>query len=253
MEEFFKILIVSIAGFLGGFLGGQVGGGALITLPVLLALGLAPSVAMGTNVLHGVFGNLASGLRHFRKRRIDFRKIWPYLILAFLGAAIGAKLNISFDQILLKKIIAWLLVTLVILTLFKDFLDKKLQVLETHHKKGMEEIALGLIFLFGIYGGMFSIAITTLIAFLFLIFLGKSFIDSMAHSFVVTTFCLLGGSLIYFSQGAVNFFYLVPLTIFTCLGSWLGTGFAIKRGERWIHRLFLVIVIILVLKLILNW
>lgn len=253
MEEIIKILIVSVAGFLGGFLGGQVGGGALITLPVLLALGLAPSVAMGTNVLHGVFGNLTSGLRYFKDRRINFKKLLPYLILAFLGAAIGAKINISFDQILLKKIIAWLLAALAIFTFFKDYLDKKLKVVEARHKKEMEYLSLILIFLLGIYGGMFSIAITTLIAFLSLLFLGKNFIDSMAHSFVVTTFCLLGGSLVYLSHGAVNFFYFWPLTIFTCLGSWLGTGFAIKKGERWIHQLFLVIVIILVLKLILNW
>lgn len=253
MEEIIKILIVSLAGFLGGLLGGQVGGGALITLPVLLALNLTPSVAMGTNILHGIFGNLTSGIRHFKNKSINFRKLLPYLILAFLGAAVGAQINISFDQILLKNIIAWLLIILVFLTFFKNYFDKKLHHLKINHKKRVEQASLFIIFLLGIYGGMFSIAITTFIALLFFLFCGRDFLDSMAHSFMVTTFCLLGASIIYLSHNSVNFFYFWPLTIFACLGSWLGASFAIKKGEKWIRWLFLALVLILIIKLILNW
>lgn len=45
------LIFLSIAGLAGGFVGAQVGGGALVTLPALLYLGLAPAGAVATNVL----------------------------------------------------------------------------------------------------------------------------------------------------------------------------------------------------------
>ena len=44
-----------VAAFLGGFIDAIAGGGGLITLPAIMAMGVPPHLALGTNKLQGVF------------------------------------------------------------------------------------------------------------------------------------------------------------------------------------------------------
>ena len=43
------ILIIILLGFLAAFIDAVVGGGGLISIPALLAIGMPPAVALGTN------------------------------------------------------------------------------------------------------------------------------------------------------------------------------------------------------------
>ena len=45
------IIIIILFGFIAAFIDSVVGGGGLISTPALLAIGLPPSVALGTNKL----------------------------------------------------------------------------------------------------------------------------------------------------------------------------------------------------------
>ncbi|MCG8683967.1 MAG: TSUP family transporter, partial [Desulfobacterales bacterium] len=48
---------VAAGGLLAGFIDSIAGGGGLVTLPVLLAVGLPPHLAIGTNKVQSVFGS----------------------------------------------------------------------------------------------------------------------------------------------------------------------------------------------------
>ena len=50
------ILIIIAFGFLAAFIDAVVGGGGLISTPALLAIGMPPSLALGTNKLASSFG-----------------------------------------------------------------------------------------------------------------------------------------------------------------------------------------------------
>lgn len=49
------ILIIISLGFLAAFIDAVVGGGGLISIPALLAIGMPPAVALGTNKLASAF------------------------------------------------------------------------------------------------------------------------------------------------------------------------------------------------------
>ncbi|PWS15397.1 hypothetical protein DKP79_28160, partial [Klebsiella pneumoniae] len=49
--DIYVILIIVLFGFLASFIDSVVGGGGLISTPALLAIGLPPAVALGTNKL----------------------------------------------------------------------------------------------------------------------------------------------------------------------------------------------------------
>lgn len=52
----------NLFGFIAAFIDSVVGGGGLISTPALLAIGLPPSVALGTNKLASSFGSLTSAI-----------------------------------------------------------------------------------------------------------------------------------------------------------------------------------------------
>ncbi|HGZ7971396.1 TPA: TSUP family transporter, partial [Staphylococcus aureus] len=60
------IIIIILFGFIAAFIDSVVGGGGLISTPALLAIGLPPSVALGTNKLASSFGSLTSMIKFIR-------------------------------------------------------------------------------------------------------------------------------------------------------------------------------------------
>ena len=74
MMEWYKIILITVTGFVSGFLNTMAGGGSLIALPVLIFLGLPPAVANGTNRIAILAQNI-SGVAGFRSKGIF---IFPY-------------------------------------------------------------------------------------------------------------------------------------------------------------------------------
>jgi uncharacterized membrane protein YfcA len=60
MDHWLLLLILGAVGFSAGIIDTLAGGGGLITLPALLATGLPPTVALGTNKIQGVIGEITS-------------------------------------------------------------------------------------------------------------------------------------------------------------------------------------------------
>ena len=58
-------------------------GGGLISTPALLAIGLPPSVALGTNKLASSFGSLTSTIKFIRSGKVDLFVLPNYLVLYF--------------------------------------------------------------------------------------------------------------------------------------------------------------------------
>ena len=58
------LCLLFAAALLGGFIDSIAGGGGIITLPALLAAGLPPHVALGTNKLQSSFGSFTAAMRY---------------------------------------------------------------------------------------------------------------------------------------------------------------------------------------------
>jgi len=58
------MLALTAAGFAAGLLDSMAGGGGIITVPALLAAGLPPHLALGTNKLQACFGSATATLRY---------------------------------------------------------------------------------------------------------------------------------------------------------------------------------------------
>ena len=78
------------AGFCAGFVDAVAGGGGLISLPALLALGLPPVTALGTNKAIGICTSLASSFRYFLSGKVEWRKTLPLALIAGICSSVGS-------------------------------------------------------------------------------------------------------------------------------------------------------------------
>jgi uncharacterized protein len=246
----FNIIFISLAGLAGGFIGAQVGAGALITLPALMFIGLEPTLAIGTNILSGWIINIVAVFKYWKNCKINFRLVVPLSIISLIGAFIGANLVLNIKKELLSKIVAVFFLGLVFL-IFK----KPTAGLEMENKKLEKKnfiIAGILCFVLGVYGGFFSVGVTTFLIFLFVLLLGRNLIQGIADALFVTSVMLVAALIVFVKKNNIDFSLAIPLAIASIIGSYIGAHAALKYGVKWIRGLLIVAVIALIIKLLFN-
>ncbi len=88
--ETWLILTMFGVAILTGFIDSIAGGGGLVMMPALLAAGLPPHLAIGTNKLQSVFGTSTACWSYWRGGLVEIRRNLPLVGLVFCGSAIGA-------------------------------------------------------------------------------------------------------------------------------------------------------------------
>src|SRR5438270_12049759 len=86
------------------------GGSGLIAVPALLAAGLPPHLALGTNKAQGVFGTFASPLRYARAGLLDRKRTRITFPLGLAGSFCGAALVLLVPPSTLRPAVLVLLV-----------------------------------------------------------------------------------------------------------------------------------------------
>lgn len=90
-----SLLVLLVMGVVAGAINAAVGSGSLLTLPVLMALGLPPGVAVRTNTVGMFFSTVGSVLGYRREIAEERRHLTPLVLTALLGASAGALLLLT--------------------------------------------------------------------------------------------------------------------------------------------------------------
>ena len=93
------VLIGVIVGGLSGLFG--VGGGFLMT-PLLIFLGIPPTIAVGTEAPHILASSISGAIVHWRRKNVDLKMGFFLLIGGVLGSTTGVnlfKILRGYDQI----------------------------------------------------------------------------------------------------------------------------------------------------------
>jgi uncharacterized membrane protein YfcA len=119
MEEWYHYVLLIGVGFAVGFINTVAGGGSLLSLPVLIFLGLPPSVANGTNRVAIVI-QTATAVAGFKSKGVSTFPFNIYLgASALVGAIIGAQIAVDVDGALFNRILAIIMVTVIVIIIFK--------------------------------------------------------------------------------------------------------------------------------------
>ncbi|MBU0981649.1 TSUP family transporter [Patescibacteria group bacterium] len=244
------ILFVSLAGLIAGFIGAQVGGGGLITLPVLIFLGLTAPVAVATNRFAAVFLCSVASLQYLKSEKVRFARIAPLAALATIGSLLGAQFVLELEEAFLEKIIAGLLVVLLFVLLAEKNLGLKDRIFKPSRSGYLFMCLVCLVM--GIYAGFIGIAAASLIAFSFVL-VGQSYSQGMGEALIICTFTSVAATAVFLFQDAVVLHLAVPQAISVGIGAFLGSRFAIKKGNKWVKYLFVVMVVVFAIKLMLGF
>ncbi len=97
------------AAFLGGTVDAIAGGGGLVTVPALLAAGLSPHQALGTNKGQSTFGSFAAWMRFRHAGLVDGRTAKISFPLGVVGSLAGASLALLIRPEVLRPVVLALL------------------------------------------------------------------------------------------------------------------------------------------------
>lgn len=253
MLELQDLIIVIIFGFLAGFIDAIVGGGGLIQIPALLAFFPSFPIAalFGTNKLAGFSGTLLASIRYSKLTTIHFKVILPAMIGAAVFSFTGAYLVSYFDKSILEPIVIILLLLVLIYTIFSKQIGLSHSIPQKTKKNYIYSAIIGSSL--GLYDGFFGPGTGNFLMMALISVFGMGFLESSAHAKIINVVTNIAALIFFISSGNIIFSIAIPLALANMLGAWLGAKTAVKRGNQFIKKLFILIVGALILKFLYEY
>ena len=244
MLNYFLLIIV---GFIAGVINTIAGGGSLLTLPVLIFMGLPPTIANGTNRI-GIVIQMFVGTAGFKSKGVTSFPFSIYMgIAALLGSLIGAKIAVDIKGDTFNKVLSFVMIAVVLIIVFKPKLKTKDIIERTTGK----HLWIGCIafFFFGIYGGFINAGLGFILILFLHYFNQLSLVKANATKAVVISIYMMGALLVFILNDAVNWKMGLTMAIGTSLGAWFSSRFSVDKGDRFVKIFLLIVVIAMAIKL----
>ena len=246
MSPWLIALITFTTGLVAGVLNTIAGGGGLITIPVLLAVGLPPQFALGTNKFQASVGSFTSTEYFVRKGIVRLREIKWGLLLTALGAVAGSWTVQQIHSELLADVIPFLLLGIAVYSIFSPALG----VRDTPPKMSEQRFYAVFGFGFGFYDGFFGPGVGTFWAMAFVLLLGYNLMKATAFTKVVNFTSNLVSFFMFWYGGFVLFGSGIAMAAGQMIGSQIGSMLVLKKGTDFIRPIFIAMVLVTTLKLI---
>ncbi len=240
------LAVLAAAAFAAGLMDSIAGGGGLITVPVLLATGLPPALALGTNKLQASFGSGTALLRYARAGLVPREEVAPAIGFTAVGAGLGTLTVRFLPTAWLTGLIPVLLVGIFLFLLFRPQWGAEARDARWNRLPFYVVFGLGLGFYDGFLGpgtGTFwTVALTGL--------LGHGLIRATAQTKVANFTSNLVSLAVFALLGQVSWALGLLMGACQALGARIGTRLALSRGTGFIRGVFLAVVAATLIKLL---
>ena len=244
-------IILALAAFFAGMVDAMVGGGGLIQIPALLTQ--FPQTAIptlfGTNKIASVAGTSAALWGFARSIPIPWKVVLPATVAALIGAWWGAALVAWLPRESMRPLVLLLLVAVAIYT----FVKKDMGHAATRPLTPADRwrgVALGLTL--GLYDGFFGPGTGSFLIFAFVRFFGMDFLRASASAKVLNVATNIAAIGFFASHGPILWAIGLMMAVCNLAGAAFGTGLALRGGSRFIRKIFLAVVVVLIGKLAMD-
>jgi uncharacterized membrane protein YfcA len=244
------VSLLVLAAFFAGWVDAVVGGGGLIQLPALL-IGLpsstAPASILGTNKISSVWGTATSSITYAVKIRPDRRTILPLVVGAAFGSALGAHAAKFLPKDYFTPIVLVALVGVGIYTWRKPelgLISKRKHAGGAHYLR-TAAIGLGV----GVYDGILGPGTGSFFVILLVAVLGYGFLEASAKAKIANLVTNVSAIVVFGIHGSVLWKLGLLMGMANLAGGFLGARMAIRHGNAFIRRVFLIVIAGLVVKL----
>jgi uncharacterized membrane protein YfcA len=241
------LALLVLAAFVAGTVDAIGGGGGLVTVPALLAAGLPPSLALGTNKGQAVFGSGAALLRYARAGLVDGRVARVAFPAGLVGSLCGAALVLLVPPSVLRPVVLGLLVAVAAVLALRPAAPSSHAGSVARTRPLLVAAAIALVV--GAYDGFFGPGTGTFLIFGYVMFLGAGMREASADAKVVNFASNLAAVLLFGARGVVLWPVALPMAAGQFLGGLAGAHLAVKGGDRLVRWVVLLVVVALVVKL----
>ncbi len=232
-------------GLVAGFVDAIAGGGGLLTVPALLATGMDPKDALGTNKFQSACGTSVATWHYARHGLLKWVELRAGVLATLVGAVAGAAMVTQIKPDLLRPVIPILLAGIAIYTWLKPDLGREAR------PSRIPRPAFALLFglLIGFYDGFFGPGTGTFWTVACLLLLGLDLLAATAYTKAMNLTSNLASLAVFLAAGHVRFGLGLTMAAGQMLGGRLGAKAAVKGGSRLIRPIFLSMVLALAAKL----
>ncbi|MCM3729660.1 sulfite exporter TauE/SafE family protein [Neobacillus cucumis] len=250
---------IALMGLLVGFLVGLTGvGGAALLTPVLILIGVNPSIAVGTDLVYNSITKLFGVFGHWKQKTVNLQMV-KYLAIGSIPSAAIAIMALHFfeasyhnQEQIIRNALGYVLIFVSLAIIFKTFFEKRLrpnriQAKPLSEKKGLT-ILIGCIF--GFIVGLTSLGSGSLFA-VAMIYLYKMKTSEMVGTDITHAFFLVTvAGLLHIGFGSVNYMLVGNLLIGSIPGVLIGSTISAKVPTRPLRAVVAVLIFVSGIKLI---
>jgi hypothetical protein len=229
-----ETVLLSAVALAAGTIDAIGGGGGLLTVPALLATGLPPHLALGTNKGQSVFGSFAALVRFARGGLVEPRRAAVTFPLGLAGSAAGAALALALPASALRPAVVALLALAALFVGLRRGTPARLE--DAPPRRGALAIAGALALAIGAYDGFFGPGTGTFLIVGFVALLGDGLAHASAGAKVVNFASNLAAVALFAARGAVVWRLALPMAACQLAGGWMGAHLAVRRGDAVVRR-----------------
>jgi uncharacterized membrane protein YfcA len=189
-------------------------------------------------------------LRYSWSVPIQWQVVLPAAGIAGVSAVVGAKAVTLIDPAILRPFLLILLSGMAVYTLTRPKLGELPETAAPLKHSGTSFYAL--ITVFGFYDGFFGPGAGSLMMFALVRLFGYDFLRAAATTKVLNLATNFGALILFMLTGNVLYGIALPMAVLNIAGGFLGAHFAVRRGSRFIRSVFLVVVIALIVKVLVD-
>ncbi len=235
------------AGVAVGVINVMAGGGSAITLPLMIFLGLDPSVANGTNRVAIVMQNI-SAIAKFEKddKKHDSRQSLYYGLMTLPGAILGAWYSVNIGAREFRIILGVVMILIVVSMLLPKIKETNLSRLE--NRKWLLWPAM---FGIGLFGGFIQAGVGFLIMAALVHIAGENLVRTNIHKVYMVLIFTLPALLIFILTDNVNWMAAILLSLGAVVGGWIGAHMTLSKGEKAVRIVLIIAMVIMAIRLFL--
>ena len=240
------LLALACAGALGGFVDAIGGGGGLIALPALLAAGVPPIAALGTNKVQSLMGTGIAAITYWRGGFISLRDLARSIVLTFAAAFFGAWVVKQIDISILKTAVPVILILIAAYFIFAPRLSDDAR----HARLAFPQLVPLLGMLVGFYDGAFGPGTGTFLTVGFVALFGLGMTRAAGHAKILNLASNLGALAMFIPSGDVVWIAAGVMAIGQLIGGYVGALTGIRYGARIIRPIVILVSIALTIRLL---
>lgn len=244
--DLITLVALGLVGLIAGFVDAIAGGGGLIAVPALMAAGLPPIAAFGTNKVQSVIGTIIAAGTYWRKGYVSLRALAIAIPLTFAGAFLGALAVKSIDTSVLEVAVPAALILIALYFAFAPRLTDK----DSQARLQFAVFAPIMGFVIGFYDGGLGPGTGSFMTMGFVTLFGLGLTRAAGHTKVLNLTSNLGALALFIPSGDVIWPVAAVMIVGQIAGGYLGALTGIRFGARIIRPLVVIVSIALAVRLL---